>query len=65
MKYKYLGKVHFEDDHIAKHFANNVDELVRWMHELAQKKFSEITGEIIDNKTHRIVKSIQFNPAED
>lgn len=60
MKHKYTAKVYVSDDEIIETSGDNVEELILWMNSQAEASFSEIKGDIIDNKTHQIVKSVQY-----
>ncbi|RDI43423.1 hypothetical protein [Aquicella lusitana] len=65
MKPKYTAKVYFDDGSFIENHADDVGQLIGWMRRQGQDRFCEINGIIVNNKTHRIVKSIQYNPAED
>lgn len=60
MKHKYIAKV-YVDDEIVETSGDNVEELIVWMNGQAESSFNEIKGDIIDNKTHQIIKSIQYS----
>ncbi|HHF7344102.1 TPA: hypothetical protein ACPSKE_000499 [Legionella feeleii] len=64
MKYKYTAKVYFEDGKTVKNHGDNIEKLVIWMRNQARENFSDINGEIIDNKLHRIIKNIQYSPLD-
>lgn len=64
MKHKYTAKIYFENDEVAENSADDIQQLITWMHNEAKTRSSDINGEIFDNTTHRIVKNIQYNPFE-
>lgn len=62
MRYKYTAKVHFEDGKTIKKHGDKISKLLVWMKQEAKRNYSEINGEIIDNKMHQIVKNIHYDP---
>ncbi|GEM_PF-1070193 len=62
MKYTYTAKIYLEDGEVILHSGNNVEELMVWMHGQAEASFGDMNGEIIDNKTHHVVKHFQYTP---
>lgn len=60
MKHKYTAKVYISDDEIVETSGDNVEELILWMNSQAEASFNDITGDIVDNKTHQIIKSVQY-----
>lgn len=64
MKHKYTAKVYFEDGETIKNHGDNIEKLIVWMQNQAREHFSDINGEIIDNKLHRIIKNIQYSPLD-
>lgn len=65
MKLKYTAKVYFEDGTIIENFGDHPEQLTTWMQGQAKVHSSQITGEIIDNTTHRVINTIQYDPLED
>ena len=65
MKPKYTAKIYFENGDILENYGDNIKQLIIWMRSQAQFRFSQISGEIVDNKIHRVIKNIQYDPAED
>ncbi len=64
MKDKYTAKIYFENDEIAHNSGDDVDELYTWMLTQAQGKFGSIHGEIIDNKTNKVIKRFRKSPPD-
>lgn len=65
MKHKYTAKIYFEDGNTIKQHGDKIEKLIAWMHSQSRERFIDINGEIIDNKTHRIIKNIQYSPLDD
>ncbi|TAK73661.1 MAG: hypothetical protein EPO11_08060 [Gammaproteobacteria bacterium] len=64
MAFRYLAKVYVDNEEVAHESGNDVDELYNWMLTKAQGKFENFSGEIIDQKTHQIVKSFRKAPLD-
>lgn len=64
MAFKYTAKVYFDKDEIAQESGNDIEELYNWMLIKAQGKFGNFSGEIMDNKTGKIVKGFRKSPPD-
>ena len=64
MGFKYTAKIYFDEGEIAHESGNDADELYTWMLMKAQGKFGNFNGEIIDNKTGKVVKSFRKAPPD-
>lgn len=62
MKHRYMAKIYFEDGQIIENSGNNLEQLMTWMTDQAEATFSDIKGEVFDNHTHSIIKTIQYSP---
>lgn len=64
MIFHYTAKVYFDAGEIAHESGDNIDELYNWMLAKAQGKFGNFHGEIVDNKTGKVVKSFRKAPPD-
>lgn len=64
MALRYTAKIYFDEGEVAHESGNDVEELYNWMLLKAQGKFGNFNGEIIDNKTHKVVKSFRKAPSD-
>ena len=64
MAFKYTAKIYFDQDEVAHESGNDIDELYNWMLLKAQGKFGNFNGEIIDNKTGKVVKAFRKSPPD-
>lgn len=64
MKFHYTAKIFFDQDEIEHEDGNDIDELYNWMLIKAQGKFGNLRGEIIDNKTKKVVKTFRKSPPD-
>lgn len=61
---RYTAKIYFDDKVVDQQSGDDVDELYNWMLVKAQGKFGNLNGEIIDNKTKKVLKSFVKSPTE-
>ena len=61
MKHRYLAKVYLDEDEIVENTSDTVDQLIDWINKQAESGPGVISGEIIDSKTHHVVKKFKFN----
>lgn len=64
MAYRYIAKIYFDDDEVAHESGDDIDELYNWMLMKAQGKFGNFSGEIIDNKSGKVVKGFRKSPPD-
>jgi hypothetical protein len=64
MPFRYIATIYFDEDEVAHESGNDVEELYSWMLTKAQGKFGNFSGEIIDNKTGKVVKSFRKSPPD-
>lgn len=64
MQFKYTAKIYFDDDEVAHESGNDVDELYNWMLMRAEGKFGNFNGEIVDNKSGKIIKGFRKSPPD-
>ena len=64
MAFHYTAKIYFDKDEIVHESGDDVDELYNWMLIKTQSKFGNYSGEIIDNKTKKIVKRFRKSPPD-
>lgn len=61
---KYTAKVHFSDGEVIESSGDNLEQLQAWIYTQGEVSSDEVKGEILDNKTHQIIKKIQYTPNE-
>jgi hypothetical protein len=59
---KYTAKIYHANDEIEDCTGDDLDELYTWMLAQAEGKFGSVRGEIIDNKTNKVVKQFRKAP---
>ncbi|KTC81945.1 hypothetical protein [Legionella cincinnatiensis] len=59
MKAKYTANAYCNEEKIATEAGDDVDKPYAWMVLQANGNFGDVHGEIIDNKTHEVVKTFQ------
>jgi hypothetical protein len=59
MQAKYTANAYCNEEQIATKEGDDIEELQAWMVMQADGNFGDVHGEIIDNKTHEIVKTFQ------
>lgn len=64
MAFRYTAKIYVDKDEVAHESGNDIDELYNWMLTKAQGKFGNFNGEIIDNKTQKVVKRFRKAPPD-
>lgn len=64
MEFKYTAKVYFDDEEVAHERGDDIDKLYNWMLTKAQGKFGNLNGEIVDNKTGKVVKGFRKSPPD-
>jgi hypothetical protein len=60
----YIAKIHFDDEEIASESGDDIDSLYNWMLMQTQGKFGNFSGEIIENKTGKMVKAFRKAPPD-
>lgn len=64
MALRYTATVFFDEGEVTHESGNDIDELHNWMLSKAQGKFGNLHGEIVDNKTGKVVKSFRKSPPD-
>ena len=61
---QYTAKIYLDKSVIAQESGNNPEELYEWMLIKSQGKLGNVHGEVIDNKTHKVVKAFRKSPPD-
>lgn len=61
---RYTARIYFDEGEVAHEEGEDMEELHNWMLLKAQGKFGNFNGEIIDNKTQKVVKSFRKAPSD-
>lgn len=64
MAFRYTAKIYFDKDEVSHESGDDIDELYNWMLSKTQGKFGNFHGEVIDNKTKKVVKSFRKSPPD-
>ena len=64
MPFRYIAKLYIDKDEIDHESGDDLDELYNWMLVKAQGKFGNLSGEITDTKTHKVVKAFRKSPPD-
>ena len=64
MAFRYTATMYFDEGEITHESGDDPDELYNWMLLKAQGKFGNFNGEVIDNKTGKVVKSFRKSPPD-
>lgn len=64
MSFRYTAKIYYDRDNVADKNGDDVDELYTWMLAKTQGEFGSYHGEIIDNKSGKVVKTFRKTPPE-
>lgn len=64
MTYRYIVKVYFEDGEIIENSGDDLEYLTEWLSDQVESSFGEIKGEIYDNHTNHLVKTIEYSPPD-
>ena len=64
MKAKYTAKIHLDHSTVSHKDGDDADDLYNWMLIETQDKFGNYRGEIIDNKTKKVVRCFRKAPVE-
>ena len=64
MAFRYTAKIYFDEGEVAHESGDDVDELYTWMLMKTQNQFGNFNGEIIENKTGKVVKSFRKSPPD-
>lgn len=61
---KYTAKLYLAKDEIVDSEGDDIDKLYSWMLAQAEGKFGSVHGEIIDNKTNKVVRQFRKSPPD-
>ncbi len=64
MSFLYTAKIYFDKGEVAHESGNDMDELYNWMLMKTQGAFGNFHGEIVDNKTKKVVKAFRKAPPD-
>jgi hypothetical protein len=64
MKFHYTAKFYIDKQEIAHESGDDLDQLYDWMIIKAQGQFGDLHGEVIDNKTGKVVKAFRKSPPD-
>jgi len=64
MAFRYTATIYVDKDEVAHESGDDVDELYNWMLLTAQGKFGNLSGEITDNKTHKVIRRFRKAPPD-
>ena len=64
MTFRYVAKLYFDDREIAHEYGNDVDELYTWMLIKTQNQFGNFKGDIVVQKTEKVVRSFRKSPPD-
>ncbi|KTC89892.1 hypothetical protein OQJ18_06580 [Fluoribacter dumoffii] len=64
MSTQFTANVYCKEERIATQTGNDIDKLYAWMLIQVNDNFNEIRGEIVDNKTNKIVRTFRKAPIE-
>ncbi len=62
--FRYTAKIYVDKGEVAHESGDDIDELYNWMLIKAQGKFGNLNGEIIDNKSGKVVRSFRKSPPD-
>ncbi|WP_133138075.1 hypothetical protein [Legionella rowbothamii] len=57
--FTYTAKIYFDDFEITKRSGNDLESLFIWMLTQAQGKLGNLSGKVINNKSHLVEKEFQ------
>lgn len=64
MDHKYTARLYSDNNEIEHNSDDDLERLHNWMLVKAQGKFGDISGEITDNQTHKVVKRFRKSPPD-
>lgn len=64
MALRYTAKIYFDKEAVAHESGDDVDELYNWMLIKTQGMFGNFHGEIVENKTGKVVKAFRKSPPD-
>lgn len=64
MPRRYTAKIYVDDDIIEQKSGDDLDELYSWMMVKGQGKFGNLSGEITDDESGKVVKSFRKAPPD-
>lgn len=64
MKHHYTAKIYFGQNETEQQSGDDADELYNWMLMKTQGAFGNYHGEIIDNKTKKVVRAFRKAPPD-
>ena len=64
MALRYIAKIYCGKEVIAEQDGDDVDDLYTWMMVKSADKFGNMSGDVIDNKTGKPVRSFRKDPTD-
>ncbi|KTC79162.1 hypothetical protein OQJ13_14635 [Legionella sp. PATHC035] len=64
MNTQFTANVYCKEERIATQTGTDIDQLYAWMLIQVNGYFGDIRGEIIDNKTHKTIRTFRKAPIE-
>jgi hypothetical protein len=64
VKPRFTATIYIDQGEVAHKTGEDVDELYNWMLITTEGKFGNLHGEIVDNKTHKVVRSFRKSPPD-
>ncbi|EKD71920.1 MAG: hypothetical protein ACD_46C00063G0003 [uncultured bacterium] len=64
MAFLYTAKIYVDDTEIAHESGDDVEALHTWMLMKTQGQYGNFHGEVIDNKTKKIIRSFRKSPPD-
>jgi len=64
MALRYTAKIYFDEGEVSHESGDDPEELYNWMLSKTQGKFGNFHGEVIDNKTKKVVKCFRKSPPD-
>lgn len=64
MAFRYTAKIYFDEGEVAHESGDDIEELNNWMLIKSQGKFGNLHGEIVDNKTQKVVRKFRKAPPD-
>lgn len=61
---KYTARIYFDEGEVAHESGDNPDELYNWMLSKTYGAFGNFNGEIVENKTGKIIKAFRKCPPD-
>lgn len=64
MSYRYSAKIFIDGSETEYNSGDDLEKLYMWLLTAAQGKFGDVSGEVVDNKTQKVVKKFRKSPPD-